>query len=109
MDCHCHQGDAYLLAGREEHIHLAAGGVVGDLLGEVDKDISLMSHRAYDHDDLIAVLLRANRPPRSSANFFRISDTGAAEFLNDYSHRILFALQIKFHHGGTEDTENEDS
>ena len=58
MDRHRHQRDAHLLAGREQHIHLAAGGVVGDLLGQVDQLIGLVPHRAHDHHDLVALLLR---------------------------------------------------
>ena len=83
MNRHRHQRDAHLLAGREEHIHLAAGRVVGDLLREVDQHIGLMPHRADDHHDLVAILLRANRPPRRHTNLFRIGDTRAAEFLNN--------------------------
>ena len=83
MDRHRHQRDAHLLPGREKHIHLAAGWVVGDLLGEVYQHIRLMTHRAYDHHNLIAVLLRANRPPRCHTNLFCVGDTGAAEFLNN--------------------------
>ena len=83
MDRHRHQRDAHLLAGREEHVHLAAGRVVGDLLGEVDEHVGLMPHRADDHHDLVAILLRTNGPPSRHTNLFRISDTRAAEFLND--------------------------
>ena len=60
-----------------------AGGVVGDLLGQVDQDIGLVAHRAHDHHDLVAILLGANRPAGGGSNLFRIGDTRAAEFLND--------------------------
>ena len=89
MDRHRHQRDAHLLAGREEHVHLAGRRVVGDLLGQVDEHVGLVAHRADDHHDLVAVLLGTNRPPRRGANLLRIGDTRAAEFLNDESHCFL--------------------
>ena len=63
VDRHRHQRDAHLLAGREEHVHLAGRRVVGDLLGQVDQDVGLLAHRADDHHDLVALLLGTNRPP----------------------------------------------
>ncbi len=83
MNGHGHEGDADLLAGREEHIHLAAGGVVCDLLGEIDEHVCLVPHRAHDHHDLVAILLRTNRSPCCCANLFRIGNACTAEFLND--------------------------
>ena len=100
MDRHRHQRDAHLLAGREQHVHLAGRRVVGDLLGEVDQVVGLVAHRADDHHDLVAVLLGANRPPGGRLNLFRIGDARAAEFLNDDSHRFLVILDCSVSHGG---------
>ena len=37
LDGHRHERDADLLAGREEHVHLAGRRAVGDLLGQRDQ------------------------------------------------------------------------
>ncbi len=37
VDRHRHQGDADLLAGRQEHVHLAGRGALVDLLGQLDQ------------------------------------------------------------------------
>ena len=60
-----------------------AGGIVGDLLGQVDQYIGLMAHGANDHHDLVALLLGTDGTARGRPHLFRISDARAAEFLND--------------------------
>lgn len=50
VDGHGHEGDADLLAGGQEHIHLPAGRVLGDLAGQVHKIVGGIAHGA-DHDD----------------------------------------------------------
>jgi hypothetical protein len=82
MNGHRHQCHTHLLAGREQHVHLARRRVIGNLLCQIDERVSLMPHRTDDHHDLLAILLGTNRPPRSHTNLFRIGDTRAAEFLN---------------------------
>ena len=59
------------------------GGLIGDLLGEVDEIVGLVAHRADDHHHLIALLLGANRLAGPPQDLLRIGDAGAAEFLND--------------------------
>ena len=83
MNRHRHQRDAHLLAGREEHVHLAGRRVVGDLLRQVHQHVGLMAHRADDHHDLVAILLARIARRAAATNLFRIGDTRAAEFLNN--------------------------
>ena len=54
MDRHRHQGHADLLAGRKEHVHLAAGGWSVICLARSTRTIGVLPHGADDHDDLVA-------------------------------------------------------
>ncbi len=83
VDGHRHQGHAHLLAGREQHVHLAGGGRSVISRGQVDEDVGVVAHRADDHHHLVALLLRANRLARGGEDLLGVGDAGAAEFLND--------------------------
>ena len=88
LDRHREQGHADLLAGGEEHVHLAGARSVGDLLGEVDEDVGLVAHGA-DHDDhLVARPVPRDRLVGGRLDLGCIGDTGAAELLHDEGHLI---------------------
>ena len=55
MQRHRGQRDGGLLAGREQHVHLALVGKGHDLLGQLDQVVGDAAHRGDDHDDLVAL------------------------------------------------------
>ena len=83
MDGHRHQGHAHLLAGRQQHVHLAGGRLVGDLLAKSTSRSVFLPHGADDHHDLMAFLLGADGFSRRRQDFFAIGDARAAELLDD--------------------------
>src|SRR3712207_8149760 len=48
-----------LFRSGEQHVELATGRIVGDLAGQVEQFVGAVAHRGDDHDDVVAVLLRA--------------------------------------------------
>ena len=78
---HGHQGDANLLASRQQHIHLAGWRVLGDFLGELDELVRRMPACRNHDQHLIAAVVRwiaGEPPPKSCRNppdsFRRISE-----------------------------------
>ena len=59
---------------------------VGDLVGQVDQFIGAVAHRADDHHDLIALLLRADRLAGGREDLLAVGHTGSTELLHDQSH-----------------------
>ena len=57
VDRHREQRDGDLLAGGQQHVHLAVGGLGGDLPGELDELVGHVPHRRDDRDDAVALLL----------------------------------------------------
>ena len=87
LDRHREKGHAHLLARREEHVHLAGAGPVGDLFGKVDEHVGLVAHRA-DHDHhLMARLLPRDRLLRRRQDLLRISYARPAKLLHHECHR----------------------
>ena len=87
IDRHGGQRDGGLLAGGEEHIHLALRGVGGHLARELDQPIGDSAHGGDDADDLVARLLRRDDPAGDIEDPLGIADRSAAVFLDDQSHR----------------------
>jgi len=83
VDRHRHQGYAHLFAGREEHVHFASVWAVGDLACQVNQDVGILTHRANNHYDLVALLLGADGLACGGEYFLSVGDAGAAEFLHD--------------------------
>ena len=46
FDGHGHQRHAHLLAGREQHVHLAGRRMIGDLVRQIDEHVGIVPHRA---------------------------------------------------------------
>ena len=86
LDGHRHQGDADLLAGREQHVHLAGGRVFGDLLGQRDQFVGRVPAGRDDDQNLIAALMGLDRPPRRRQDLVGIRDAGPTKFLNEQRH-----------------------
>ncbi len=83
---HRHQGDRFLFAGREQHVHFARRGPAGDLGGQGDQLVGFMTSRTDDHDDLMSRPLRRNSLGGGGFNACGIGDAGAAELLHDDRH-----------------------
>ncbi len=99
LDGHGHEGDGDLLAGGQEHVHLAGRRLLADLAGQRDQLVGGVAAGADDDDDLVAGLLgpearRAAAMIRSAVatllppNFCTTRGTARIS----YSCRSLFAL-----------------
>ena len=86
VDRHRHQGDADLLAGREEHVHLAGRGPLVDLLGQDDQLVGRVPPGRDDHQDLLAPLVGRDRPAGRGQDLLRIGDARPAELLHQEGH-----------------------
>ena len=82
MDRHRHQGNADLLASRKQHIHFASRWPVRDLRSEPHQRIGVLPHRADHHDNLVAIILRANCFTGGCLNLVCGGDACATKFLN---------------------------
>ena len=86
IDRHRGEGDRGLLAGGEEHIHLALGRAARNLAGELDQAIRHPRHRRNHHHHRVPLPLRGEDPPRHIHDPLGIADGSAAEFLDDQCH-----------------------
>ena len=96
LDRHGHEGDGDLLAGRQQHVHLAGRRMLADLAGQGDELIGGVAAGADDDDDLAARLLRPNGPPGRPHDPLRRRHTAAAEFLHDQTHDVSLMLLCSF-------------
>ena len=83
LDRHGHQGDGDLLAGGQQHVHLAGRRLLADLAGQLDQLVGGVAAGADDDDDLIAGLLGADGPPGRRHDPLGGRHAGAAELLHD--------------------------
>ena len=81
-DGHGHQGDADLLAGRQQHVHLAGGRILGDLLGQLDQLVGGMPAGRDDDQHLVAAVVSLDRAASRRQDLARIGQARPAEFLN---------------------------
>ena len=86
LDGHGHQGDGDLLAGGQQHVHLAGRRLLADLAGQRDQLVGGVAAGADDDDDLVAGLFGADGPPCRRHDPLGGRHTGAAEFLHDKGH-----------------------
>ena len=92
LDRHREQRHAHLLAGGEEHVHLAGAGALGDLLGEIDKDVGLVPHGTDHDDDLVPRLVPGHRFARRRHDLLRVGHARPAELLDHQGHRLTAPL-----------------
>ena len=78
---HCHQGDRNLFTGREQHVHFTGWRLVADLPSQFDQRIGVLTHRAYDHHHLMALLLSMQSTPRRGTDLLSIGNTRTAKLL----------------------------
>ena len=93
LDCHREQSHAHLLAGGEEHVHLAGAGALGDLFGEIDEDVGLVPHGTHHHDDLVPRLVPGHCLAGRGHDLLRVGHARPAELLNHQGHRITAPFQ----------------
>ncbi len=87
LDGHGQESDGDLLAGGQEHVHLAGRRVLGDLAGQLDQLVGGVAAGADDDDDLMAFAFGADGPAGRRHDALRGRHAGAAEFLHDQTHR----------------------
>ena len=92
---HGGQRDGRLLAGREEHVHLALGRRRGDLPGQRDEAVGDAAHRRHDDDNLVATGAALGHATRDILDPLGISDRGAAVFLDDERHGWACSLYFR--------------
>ena len=86
---HRRQRDGRLLAGGEQHVHLALRRRVHDLLGELDEAVGHAAHRRDHDDDLIPARPAFADAPGDVLDPLGVADRGAAVFLNDERHVLV--------------------
>ncbi len=97
IDGHGGEGDGGLFARGEEHVHLAFGGRRGDFAGEANEIIGDARHGGDDDHDLVTFALGGEDALGDIANAFGAADGGAAEFLDDETHReVECGVKISF-------------
>ena len=82
VDRHREERDRLLFARGEEHVHLAGGRGLADLLGQLDQFVGLVAARADDDENLVPLRLRADGPARRRLDALRVGDARPAELLN---------------------------
>ena len=80
---HRHQRRALVLAGREEHVHLARIGFVGDRGGERDQLVGGVAHRRDDDHEVHAGGALTGDPPGDAPDAVGVGERRATEFLDD--------------------------
>ena len=93
LDRHGHQGDGDLLAGGQEHVHLACGRMLADFLGELDQFVGGVAAGADNDDDLVAGFLGADRFASGVHDALGVRHAAAAELLHDQRH--LSSLRVR--------------
>ena len=91
---HGDEGDGDLLAGGEELIHFAFGGLAGggapDVFRQGDEFVGGVAHGRDDDDDLVAGLLGSDDFLGGPVDFFCRGDRRATELLDDDSHTFWY-------------------
>ena len=81
LDGHRQQGHRDLLAGGEQHIHLAAGRLVGDLSRLGDQLVGGVALGGDDRDDRISLVVCIGDDLGNMAYALHIGDRGSTKFL----------------------------
>ena len=86
---HGQQGDGDLLAGGQQHIHLAAGRAVRDLLRFGDEVVGGIALRRDHDDDVVARIAGVGHDAGHVEDAAAVLDRSTAEFLYDQCHWLL--------------------
>src|SRR5262249_40637306 len=88
--------DRHLLAGRDDHVHLAIVRIVLDLARELEQAVGLSRHRGDDDGDLMTRGLGREAARRDVLDPLDVADRGAAVFLDDQHARAAAYWIIAF-------------
>ena len=78
------------LADREQHVHLALVGTLGDLVGHGDEVVGGLPPRREHGHDLVARFARGHDPLRGAAQVLGLGDGRAPELHDDgFRHRVV--------------------
>ena len=87
VDGHRDQRVGDPLTRGEQHVHLARRRRRGHLLGEVEQLVGGVAHGRHDHDDVVALLVRADDPLGDLLDPVRVLHGRSAVLLHDEGHR----------------------
>ena len=80
---HAHERHRDALAGGQQHVELAAVGVLGDVVGEPQEIVGGLAHRRHDDHDVVAAAAGARDVIGYGSDPVGIGNRGAAEFLDE--------------------------
>lgn len=86
VDGHGQQCHRHAFPRSQQHVHLAAGRVGGDLMGQVDELVGGVPHRGDHHNDIVAGPLGVRDPAGDPLDRRRIRHRRSAELLHDQRH-----------------------
>ena len=86
LDRHGGEGHRGLLSRGEKDVHLALGGLAGNLAGQLDQGICDPRHRRNHGDNRVSRTLSLEKTLRDVGDALGIGDRGAAIFLDDERH-----------------------
>src|SRR5205085_5796331 len=73
--------------GGEQHVHLPALGLGGDVVGQADEVVGRLAHCTHDDDHIVALAARARDMIGDGSDAVGIGYGGAAKLLNDEAQR----------------------
>jgi hypothetical protein len=77
-----------LLAGREEHVHLAGRWALVEFLGQDDQLVRRVPSGRDDDENLLSLFMRGDRAAGRSQDLVRIGDARPAELLHQKGHFV---------------------
>jgi hypothetical protein len=80
------QGNGLLLAGGQEHVHLALAWQGRNVFGQRNQAVRDSAHRGNHHDDPVAALVVLRHPFRDVFDAVRVGYRRPAVFLNNQCH-----------------------
>jgi hypothetical protein len=83
---HGQQGDRYLFAGGQQHVHLPLGRFAAEGPGQAREFVGGVAHGRHHDHQVMAGLAAGGDAPGYCLDPFHIGDRGAAEFLNQQAH-----------------------
>ena len=83
LDRHREQRHRDALARGEQHVHLPAAGLTGDVVSEADEVVGGLAHRGDDNDDIVAAAPRTHDVVGDGADAIGVGDRGPAELLDE--------------------------
>ena len=99
LDGHRQQRHRDALARGEQHVHLAAAGVAGDVVGEADEVVGGLAHGRDHGHDVVARPARPDEVIGDGPDAIRVGDRRPAELLNQETHGRQGYRRPRANHG----------